>query len=332
MTPSVGFGSLVDLGPEQFVQAGGVDIQVPGYSAPSFVDWNNDNLNDLIIGEGSGTSSAGKVRVYLNTGTKSNPQFSNYSYAQSNGVDLSVTASGCLGSFPRTVYWNDDNRKDLLVGLADGTVKIFLNTGTDENPTFDGGQILQVGNPGSNLNVAARATPTVADWNNDGKMDLVVGALDGKLHIYLNCGCGGAIPPHFDLSLPAGDFAKENGADLLVPSGRSSPVIMDLDGDGNKDLLTGNTNGELLFYKNIGTDAAPAFSGYSRITSQGIPIDLAGTPRSRPFICDWTKDGYLDVLVGAGDGKVHLYQGVPEPATLLLLGLGGVTILRRRKV
>jgi hypothetical protein len=107
---------------------------------------------------------------------------------------------------------------------------------------------------------------------------------------------------------------------------------MDLDGDGNKDLLTGNTNGELLFYKNVGTDATPTFSGYSRITSQGIPIDLAGTPRSRPFVCDWTGDGHLDLLVGAGDGKVHLYQGVPEPATLLLLGLGGVTILRRRKV
>jgi hypothetical protein len=28
-------------------------------------------------------------------------------------------------------------------------------------------------------------------------------------------------------------------------------------------------------------------------------------------VCDWTGDGYLDVLIGAGDGKVHLYQTIP---------------------
>jgi hypothetical protein len=40
--------------------------------------------------------------------------------------------------------------------------------------------------------------------------------------------------------------------------------------------------------------------------------------RSRPFVCYWTGDGhfslidvYPDVLVGAGDGKVRLYRGVP---------------------
>ena len=331
MIPGVGYGNLVDLGPEQLVQAGGADIQVLGYSVPSFVDWNNDNLNDLIIGEGSGAAPPGKVRVYLNVGTTSNPHFSNYFYAQSNGADLSITAAGCMGSFPRVVYWNDDASKDLLVGMAGGAVKIFLNVGTDENPTFDGGQTIQVGSPGSDLNVGARATPTAVDWNDDGRMDLVVGALDGKIHIYQNCGCGGAVPPSFSLSLTSGDLAEENGADLLVSSGRSSPVIMDFDGDGKKDLLTGNTNGELLLYVNVGTDAAPAFSGYSLITSQGVPIDLAGTPRSRPFACDWTGDGYLDLLVGAGDGRIHLYESVPEPATIALLGIGGLALLRRKR-
>ncbi len=93
-----------------------------------------------------------------------------------------------------------------------------------------------------------------------------------------------------------------------MPSARSSPVVLDLNGDGKKDLLTGNTEGELLLYINVGTDAEPKFSGYLRVESDGVRINLAGTPRSRPFVCDWTGDGYLDVLVGAGDGKVHLYQ------------------------
>ena len=311
VTSNKGFASLLNLGPQELVQADGVDIQVPGYSVPSFVDWNNDNLKDLVIGEGGG-SGDGKVRVYINVGTEPNPQFSDYFYAQSNGSDLTCPASGCLGCFPRLDYWDGDKLKDLLVGQADGTVKIFLNTGTDENPTFDGGARVKVGFFATGLDVGERATPTTVDWDNDGKKDVIVGALDGKIHLYINCGCGGAVPPSFVYSPSYGTFAKENGQDLVVPSLRSSPVVLDLDGNGMKDLLTGNTEGQLLSYRNIGSDEKPSFSGYSLVESNSVPIDLPGSPRSRPFACHWTDDGYLDVLIGAGDGKVHLYQGTPE--------------------
>ena len=309
---------LLNLGHEEIVQADGNDIQVPGYSVPSFVDWNNDKLNDLVIGEGGDFGDA-KVRVYLNVGTESNPQFSDYFYVQSNGSDLTCPASGCLGCFPRVDYWDADERKDLLMGQADGTVKIFLNIGTDDDPVFDTGQLIKVGSASENLDVGDRATPTLLDWDNDDMTDLVVGALDGKIHIYLNCGCGGGIPPSFNYSNPSGIFAQEDGSDLVVPSKRSSPVILDLDGDGKKDLLTGNTDGQLLFYRNVGTDADPSFSGYSLVESSGVPIDLLDAPRSRPFVCYWTGDGhfgpidaYPDVLIGAGDGKVHLYRGIPQ--------------------
>jgi hypothetical protein len=295
-------GLQFNLGPEEFVKANGVDITVGTYSVPSFVDWNNDGLRDLIIGSGDG-----KVRVYLNVGTESTPQFSGYFYAQSNGSDLNCPPAGCLGCFPRVIYWDADAHKDLLAGQGDGTVKIFLNIGTDESPTFDGGTFLQVGQPGvkKNINVGGRATPCIVDWNNDGKKDLAVGALDSKIHIFINEGTD--IAPDFRVET----FAQAGGSPLVVPPSRSSPDILDLDGDGKKDLLTGNYNGELLFYSNVATDISPAFSGYIRVDSNGVPIDLAGSPRSRPFVCDWTGDGYLDVLIGAGDGKVHLYRSIP---------------------
>jgi len=330
MTANKGFASLVDLGPQELVQAGGTDIVVPGYSVPSYVDWNNDGLADLIVGQGD-YANPGKARIYLNVGTESGPQFSDYFYVQSNGADLTVPAAGCMGCFPRVVYWDADDRKDLLVGLTDGTAKILLNTGTEYKPTFDSGTTVQVGVLGVDLDVGVRSTPTFVDWDGDGMTDLVAGALDGKIHVYLNCGCGGAVPPHFYFSDPIGDFAQEDGLDLVVPSGRSSPVVLDWDGDGMKDLLTGNTEGQLLFYPNVGTDMEPLFSGYLLVESDGVPINLPGSPRSRPFVCDWTGDGYLDVLIGASDGKVHLYQGIPEPATFLLLGLGSLALLRNRR-
>jgi hypothetical protein len=207
------------------------------------------------------------------------------------------------------VYWDGDALKDLLVGQADGTIGIYLNTGTDDDPSFDGGTLLQIGPTGSktNIDVGSRATSTVVDWNNDGKKDLVVGAIDGKIRVFLNEGTDTS--PDFLGQI----IAQADGQDLVVPSGRSSPVIVDLDGDGKKDLLAGNTEGKLLFYSNTGSDAAPSFSGYTSVEADGVPIDLPGSPRSRHSVCDWTGDGVPDVLVGASDGIVHLYRGVLVP-------------------
>lgn len=309
--------AVLNLGPEEFVQADGSDIEVPGYSVPSFVDWNNDKLKDLVVGQGGATKD-GKVRVYLNVGTESEPEFSDYFYVQSNGSDLTCSASGCMGCFPMVDYWDKDDRKDLLVGLANGTIKIYLNIGTDEEPTFDGGTLLKAGD--DVIDVGSRATPTVVDWNNDGAKDMVVGAYDGKIHVFSNCGCSGIIPPDFSYSSSSGDLVQEGRRNnLVVPGRRSSPVIMDLDGDGKKDILTGNTDGELLLYSNAATDAKPGFSDdYTIVEADGELINLPGNARSRPFVCYWTGDGhfslvdvYPDVLIGAGDGKVRLYRGVP---------------------
>lgn len=310
---------VLNLGPEEFVPADGNEIVVPGYSVPSFVDWNNDGLKDLIVGEGGGTTP-GKVRIYLNVGIESDPCFVDYFYAQADGKELTCAPVGCMGCFPRVVYWDEDARKDLMVGQADGTVKIFLNVADENEPAFDAGTLVKVGNNDSlALNVGGRATPSLVHWNDDGMLDLVVGGLDGLIHVFYNCGCDGWIPPHFYFSAPDGLYVQANGRDLAVPSGRSSPEFVDLDGDGRKDLLTGGTDGTILFYRNTGTASLPEFTSYTLVQSEGVAIDLPGSYRSRPFVCTWTgdgrfgpKDGYWDLLVGYGDGKIRLYRGLPQ--------------------
>ncbi|MEW6072777.1 MAG: VCBS repeat-containing protein [Planctomycetota bacterium] len=289
----------LDLAAEELVRTtNGVPIAVLGYSVPSFACWDGDALPDLIVGEGSGTEP-GKVRVYPNVGSPCQPTFQAWFYAQSGGADLSVPGSGCLGCFPRVVHWDGDGRKDLVVGLADGRVKLFRNVGLDEAPEFDAGAYLQVGEPGAkiDIDVGLRATATIADWDRDGRKDLVAGAYDARIHVFRNEGT------HF-----APDFRAElivtqpGGGDLEVPSGRASPVVGDLDGDAVDDLLAGNTEGQLLLYP------GPDFAAYSAVEAAGVPIDLAGTPRSRPSVGHWRDDAGPDVLIGSGDGLVRRYE------------------------
>ena len=83
----------LNLGPEELVQANDFDIAVPGWSVPSFVHWNNDGLEDLVVGEG-GSLDNGKVRVYLNDGAPGHPHFTDYFNAQSSGSDLVVPPDG----------------------------------------------------------------------------------------------------------------------------------------------------------------------------------------------------------------------------------------------
>lgn len=211
-----------------------------------------------------------------------------------------------MGAYPRVVHANPDGLKDLLIGEAYGTLRIFYNVNTDDVPVFDLGTLLQVGESGfeEDIDVGSRAAPDIVDWNNDGRRDLAVGSSDGRIHIFINEG-EDLDPVYYTVQ-----YAQEDGSDLIVPTGRSSPCVRDIDGDGKKDILTGNTEGQLLLYRNSGTDEEPEFSGYTMVESEGEPIDFPYTARSRIFLCDWTGDGLSDVLIGCEDGKVHLYQGI----------------------
>lgn len=303
---------VIILGPEELVEADGVPIDVSGYSVPSLACWDEDTLPDLIVGEGAGYGDA-KVRVYLNEGTDGSPAFTDWFYAQTVSGDLACPASGCLGIFPRLVDWGGGSGvKNLLAGRADGKVELFLNVGSAAEPLFDEGTLIQVGSAGEkvNIDVGSRATPTVVDWDNDGVRDLVAGALDGRIFVFINAGTDAA--PDFK----AATCVPGEEGDLSVPSYRASPVVGDFNFDGKKDLLAGNTNGQLLLFTNVGTDAEPAFAGYVGMEADGVPIDLAGTPRSRPSVCYWDDDLLRDVLIGAGDGLVRLYLGVAPTGDL----------------
>ncbi len=79
--------------------------------------------------------------IILGTGVvwADTPELEPAIYIQDGQQNLEVT----LYSIPTSVDWNNDGKKDLVIGqLLFGYVWLYLNTGTDLNPVFDGGSMI----------------------------------------------------------------------------------------------------------------------------------------------------------------------------------------------
>ena len=87
---AVTFADLPVFSSPFFVQADGIDLVVSAsIPDPCVIDWDGDGLKDLVLGQ----FSLGKIRFYPNSGTNENPVFTNYSFIQAGGVDITVGSS-----------------------------------------------------------------------------------------------------------------------------------------------------------------------------------------------------------------------------------------------
>jgi TolB-like protein len=180
---------------------------------------------------------------------------------------------------------------DLLLGDRDGYVWLFLNIGTRESPRYDSGTRLRAG--GKEIKVRGPAVPYLVDWNEDGKVDLLVGNGGGYLHLFLNHGSG---------ELGPGVMVKAMGKDLDVGS-RAAPCVVDWNEDGKKDLAMGNGSGEIFVYLNEGTHQQPVFGKPIKLNSGSLDVGSNSTPE----VVDWDGDGKKDLVIGNSDGEILVF-------------------------
>ena len=142
------------------------------------------------------------------------------------------------------VDWNGNGAMDLIVGTVLGEVWLVPNEGKGKELAFGTPRRLEAA--GKPIKVNSDASPTVADWDGDGLLDLIVGADDGSVVWFRNI--GSAKEPKLEAARPligkspAGwdDDHKRGPRDWDV---RVKPCVFDWNGDGRPDLLIGDLCG-----------------------------------------------------------------------------------------
>ncbi|MBM3315275.1 VCBS repeat-containing protein, partial [candidate division WOR-3 bacterium] len=156
------------------------------------------------------------------------------------------------------------------------------------------------------LNVGANSQPAVADWDGDGRKDLLLGTETGYINFYHNFGTDSW--PMFQTF----EQVHANGSAIYLY--RVNPVIFDLDGDNRQDLICGANDGCVRFYRNTGTNAMPVLAAEETLRLQDeTPIQPIGTYQvgSRCGFGDWNNDGWPDFLMSGYEGMVQLHLGLP---------------------
>jgi hypothetical protein len=290
------------------------------YNSVDIDDWDGDGLPDLIIGIVNG-----HILLYRNQGEKNSPEYGQGVYLRDADNKI-IEATNSLTN-PRIVDWNSDGALDIVLGIQHGQVSWFENTGTNRNRKLVARGKIQVA--GEDLSIPKKPCPEaehydhedtpgieVVDWDDDGDLDLLLGGfITGRIWLYENTG-------QADDGTPTLAFRGPILADgqPLDTSWCAYPCAIDLDSDGDLDLLSGNLSQELggklgpplpglLYYENIGSRSEPKLTlrELKYQGEEGTTQYEEALSNARPF--DFNGDGLIDLVV-ADMYKVRILTNV----------------------
>ncbi len=259
-------------------------IDVGSEAIPSLVDWDGDGDLDLLVANKIGPIERPTSRIYRfeNVGTVTAP---------------SLRMRGPLavgGRYHLAPAWGDldgDGDLDVLVGSYVAKVAHYRNEGSVTAP-----RLVEADSALVTITRGSNTTPALGDLDGDGDLDLMIGEATGTLNFYRNDGTRTA--PRFVL--------VSDAFDAIDVGRRSAPNLVDIDGDGDLDLLVGSDDQGVTLFRNRGTRLAPRFEADPSFRLD-VPI------LSAPAAGDLDGDGVVDLIVGTSAGGVLFFRGPAKP-------------------
>lgn len=285
-----------------------ISADVYTFPAAFLMDMNNDGLKDLIVTPNNqqGTENYYCAWYYRNKGnnTTADFDFQSKNFMVSDMIDVGE------GACPVFFDADNDGLKDLIVGnygyfnlsspgIYDGQLAFYRNTGTANAPSF---QLITDDYADVHSLAVKSVCPTFADLDGDGDADMITGRDDGTLLYFRNTAAAGAAANFV--------FMSQNYAGIDVGN-FSTPQLVDVNHDGLIDLLIGERDGNLNYFRNTGTAANPVFVTADNFFGE-VDVRQPGytTGYSAPFLVQLLPGDPYTLLVGCERGFVFQYTNI----------------------
>ncbi|MHC4168687.1 MAG: FG-GAP repeat domain-containing protein [Planctomycetota bacterium] len=295
-----------------------------------YCDYDGDEDLDLIVGVGDwadygwdnafdkqGRWTRGPLRGYVyllrNSGTSERPDHARAEKVIAGGKAVDVYGMPS----PNFADFDGDGDLDLICGEFVDSFTWFENTGTRTKPEYAAGRHLTYRGKPLRMDLCM-IVPVALDWDKDGDVDLVVGQEDGRVALVENTGKIVDGMPRF---LPPKFFRQQ--ADDVKFGALVTPYSFDWDGDGDEDLICGNTAGYVGFIENLDGGNPPKWAAPVRLKAGGKTIRIMAGPNgsiqgpceakwgyTTLSVADWNHDGLPDIVVNSIWGKVLWYENV----------------------
>ena len=276
-------------------------------------DWTDYGWDDAFNAKGEWTRSPLHGYVYLlrNAATTEKPRYEKPVKLQAGGRPIDVYGMPS----PNLADFDGDGDLDVICGEFVDKLTWFENTGTRTEPRYAAGRFLVHGKKPLRMDLCM-IVPVAVDWDGDGDLDLIVGQEDGRVALVENTGRVADRMPVFE---PPRFFRQE--ADDVKFGALVTPVGFDWDGDGDEDLVCGNTAGYIGLIENLDGGCPPRWAAPKLIEAGGRVIRIEAGPNgsiqgpceakwgyTTLSVADWDHDGLADLVVNSIWGKVLWYR------------------------